>query len=376
MAELKISCEHCGQHIQCDDGYRGMRIDCPSCQKAIRVPAVKHPNFPWAAIGGIVLLVVMLCRHWDGVGHFFSSMGHNIGSLVPATFKQVNVDGTLYVKLNSGETVPLSMVKVAVYEESFISNKMAAINETIKNEIKDLPAKSKQGQLENEAKLMVVLDLKVLNLVNDEPIWGEAIATSETDKDGKFHVTLPNSGHYALFAVTSRRSLAGQERYIFFSREWLAQRGSTYTIDLNNQNEQIGQYAQYLTKDIIDETSDLDLLKDVLFWLMKGNYGLENVTPPKSNTIDDRTAAVESGILQAKLEGQARRELEKALMLPTETRKLKTINLVPLDKNTFKGTAIIEITATNSSASSTVSLDFSLKTQDGQKFDLQVEGLK
>jgi hypothetical protein len=131
-----------------------------------------------------------------------------------------------------------------------------------------------------------------------------------------------------------------------------------------------------LTKDIIDETSDLDLLKDVLFWLMKGNYGLENVTPPKSNTIDDRTAAVESGILQAKLEGQARRELEKALMLPTETRKLKTINLVPLDKNTFKGTAIIEITATNSSASSTVSLDFSLKTQDGQKFDLQVEGLK
>lgn len=31
MAEIKISCPHCGQHIQCDDGYLGVQIPCPSC---------------------------------------------------------------------------------------------------------------------------------------------------------------------------------------------------------------------------------------------------------------------------------------------------------------------------------------------------------
>src|ERR1035437_2445220 len=180
MAEIKISCEHCGQHIQCDEGYRGMQIDCPSCQKAILVPAVKHPNFPWAAIGGIVLLVVMLCRHWDGVSHFFSSMGHNIGSLVPATFKQVNVDGTLYVKLNSGETVPLSMVKVAVYEEGFISNKMAAINEAIKNDSRDLPAKIKiykthKSEIEENEKQ----NQKIVELKSNVTSWWQTYQSSQ-----------------------------------------------------------------------------------------------------------------------------------------------------------------------------------------------------
>ena len=38
MAEFKFSCPQCGQHIQCDTGYSGAQINCPSCQRAIVVP--------------------------------------------------------------------------------------------------------------------------------------------------------------------------------------------------------------------------------------------------------------------------------------------------------------------------------------------------
>jgi outer membrane lipoprotein-sorting protein len=38
MAEFKFSCPQCGQHIQCDTGYVGAQINCPTCQQAIVVP--------------------------------------------------------------------------------------------------------------------------------------------------------------------------------------------------------------------------------------------------------------------------------------------------------------------------------------------------
>jgi len=38
MAEFKFSCPQCGQHIQCDSGYSGVQINCPTCQQAIVVP--------------------------------------------------------------------------------------------------------------------------------------------------------------------------------------------------------------------------------------------------------------------------------------------------------------------------------------------------
>ena len=38
MAEFKFSCPQCGQHIQCDPGYSGAQINCPSCQQSIVVP--------------------------------------------------------------------------------------------------------------------------------------------------------------------------------------------------------------------------------------------------------------------------------------------------------------------------------------------------
>jgi outer membrane lipoprotein-sorting protein/predicted RNase H-related nuclease YkuK (DUF458 family) len=38
MAEFKFSCPQCGQHIQCDTGYAGAQINCPTCNQGIVVP--------------------------------------------------------------------------------------------------------------------------------------------------------------------------------------------------------------------------------------------------------------------------------------------------------------------------------------------------
>lgn len=46
MAEFKFSCPHCSQHIQCDTGYSGAQINCPSCQRAIIVPPAPHAAAP------------------------------------------------------------------------------------------------------------------------------------------------------------------------------------------------------------------------------------------------------------------------------------------------------------------------------------------
>jgi outer membrane lipoprotein-sorting protein len=43
MPEFKFSCPQCGQHIQCDTGYAGAQINCPSCQQAIIVPQAPRP---------------------------------------------------------------------------------------------------------------------------------------------------------------------------------------------------------------------------------------------------------------------------------------------------------------------------------------------
>lgn len=38
MAEFKIICPQCKQHIQCDTSHVGLQINCPACQQAIIVP--------------------------------------------------------------------------------------------------------------------------------------------------------------------------------------------------------------------------------------------------------------------------------------------------------------------------------------------------
>jgi len=43
MPEFRFSCPLCKQLIECDTGYAGSRINCPSCQKSVVVPP---PNAP------------------------------------------------------------------------------------------------------------------------------------------------------------------------------------------------------------------------------------------------------------------------------------------------------------------------------------------
>ena len=41
MAEIKVFCLHCGQHIQCEESCRGTQINCPSCNHSFLVPQAK-----------------------------------------------------------------------------------------------------------------------------------------------------------------------------------------------------------------------------------------------------------------------------------------------------------------------------------------------
>jgi phage FluMu protein Com len=43
MTEIEIDCPHCSQHIQCDEGYRGMEINCPTCKQLFLIPIDDNP---------------------------------------------------------------------------------------------------------------------------------------------------------------------------------------------------------------------------------------------------------------------------------------------------------------------------------------------
>jgi DNA-directed RNA polymerase subunit RPC12/RpoP len=58
MSEFKFFCSSCSQHILCDTGHSGMRINCPACQQAIVVPQaptapMPAPPSPLAPIYGL-----------------------------------------------------------------------------------------------------------------------------------------------------------------------------------------------------------------------------------------------------------------------------------------------------------------------------------
>src|SRR6266446_1445316 len=39
MSDIKFSCPACQQHIQADQGYAGMQINCPACNIPFNVPS-------------------------------------------------------------------------------------------------------------------------------------------------------------------------------------------------------------------------------------------------------------------------------------------------------------------------------------------------
>lgn len=40
MSDLKFSCPHCEQRLQCDEQFSGREIQCPGCNHLIRIPPV------------------------------------------------------------------------------------------------------------------------------------------------------------------------------------------------------------------------------------------------------------------------------------------------------------------------------------------------
>lgn len=46
MADINFDCPFCKQNLDAPDDMTGMSIECPSCGKAIRVPAPLHIHYP------------------------------------------------------------------------------------------------------------------------------------------------------------------------------------------------------------------------------------------------------------------------------------------------------------------------------------------
>ncbi len=233
----------------------------------------KFPSVPWSFVAGLTLMVIVLCRSHLFTGAIHTSHSMSVGSLVPAFLKQIGVNGTLYVKLRTGESVSLSMVKVAAYEDEFISNKIATLNGDITQERQSSPPMSaKQIADDTRIKTLIALNNGSLNL------WAGAVATAVTDKEGKYSMTLPHTGHYSFFALTGREIPAGNERYIFFRRGNLDASFSDYTVDLNNNYEEVGKYTAGWTDDTRNSFDDQTIWQDVIGWIMTREFGLLDIS--------------------------------------------------------------------------------------------------
>ena len=38
MASFKFSCPHCGKHVEAEEEWVGMEVECPHCQNTIHIP--------------------------------------------------------------------------------------------------------------------------------------------------------------------------------------------------------------------------------------------------------------------------------------------------------------------------------------------------
>jgi DNA-directed RNA polymerase subunit RPC12/RpoP len=71
MNDIKFSCPQCQQHIQCEEGYAGMEIGCPSCSARMVVPGrpaappppPPPPANPCPGCGAALAPAAILCTH-------------------------------------------------------------------------------------------------------------------------------------------------------------------------------------------------------------------------------------------------------------------------------------------------------------------------
>jgi DNA-directed RNA polymerase subunit RPC12/RpoP len=56
MSELKFNCSHCGQHLQCEEQYRGRQISCPKCHAMTVVPSIPQKVAPAGARSGMTFV--------------------------------------------------------------------------------------------------------------------------------------------------------------------------------------------------------------------------------------------------------------------------------------------------------------------------------
>lgn len=96
MTEIKIFCPNCGQHIQCDDTYRGTQISCPSCKQGFVVPVIQEAAAPLQASPDAVLRALEQ--------DVANSIKETIPAFVVQSVSLVHSDGVKYKGTVSGMT--------------------------------------------------------------------------------------------------------------------------------------------------------------------------------------------------------------------------------------------------------------------------------
>lgn len=125
---MKFICPHCKNECTVADQLLGADVTCPHCSNVFNATALapSKPKSAWTglspALGGILLLIIFILRYVSS---------HDLHSLIPATFKQVTVHGTVFFVNKAGDTKKASSCELIFYNEEVLRKVASEINATV-----------------------------------------------------------------------------------------------------------------------------------------------------------------------------------------------------------------------------------------------------
>lgn len=167
----------------------------------------RFPKFPWVGIAGLVLFVTMLCRHWDGVSHFFGSVKTSIGATansVQSSLASSSIKGCVYVTTRNGNAVKMSGIQVFALEETALRKRIQEINGTIQSDFQS--SIEKAGVKAGDTWILEEKASWEAGLVNEKIINSGTAGfySTTTDADGNYSFQGIKTGAYCLIARATR----------------------------------------------------------------------------------------------------------------------------------------------------------------------------
>ena len=193
----------------------------------------KHPNFPWSAIGGIAIIVSVLCTHWTGVTRFIGSTANSIKS----TLVSSSIKGCIYVTTRNGNAVKMSGIQVFALDETALRKRIQEINGTIQSDYKS--SLDKAGVKPEDTWFLEEKASWEAGLENDKIINSGTVGfyTTTTDADGYYAFPQVKVGSYCIIA-RGTREIGKETEYHLWKRTTTAQAGD-FKIDLENTCDEL-----------------------------------------------------------------------------------------------------------------------------------------